>query len=148
MLSPHVVVDVVAPASEESPSSEADVRRIAPRRASRLVVLARLTLFLIAALAVAAGFALAHGRDRAAHAGAALYACPMHPEVTSAGPGECPICGMALERAVSATSGGALRVAATVIERVKRRAFAAEDLRRQRPPAWVSDDAIVTAVLY
>jgi Cu+-exporting ATPase len=30
------------------------------------------------------------------------YACPMHPEVVQAGPGTCPLCGMALEpRAVS-----------------------------------------------
>ena len=27
----------------------------------------------------------------------ALYTCPMHPEVRQRGPGECPICGMALE---------------------------------------------------
>src|SRR5213080_4730119 len=25
------------------------------------------------------------------------YTCPMHPEVTSIGPGACPLCGMALE---------------------------------------------------
>src|SRR5262249_41906632 len=25
------------------------------------------------------------------------YTCPMHPEVRAAGPGQCPICGMALE---------------------------------------------------
>jgi len=38
----------------------------------------------------------------AAHRGAAAdaeieYTCPMHPEVVQKGPGECPICGMALE---------------------------------------------------
>ena len=28
---------------------------------------------------------------------AAVYTCPMHPEVRQAEPGNCPICGMALE---------------------------------------------------
>jgi len=28
---------------------------------------------------------------------AAMYTCPMHPEIRRPGPGECPICGMALE---------------------------------------------------
>jgi Cu+-exporting ATPase len=32
-----------------------------------------------------------------AGAEAAIYTCPMHPEVRQAGPGSCPICGMALE---------------------------------------------------
>ena len=27
----------------------------------------------------------------------AVYTCPMHPEVRQQGPGDCPICGMALE---------------------------------------------------
>src|SRR5262252_7722195 len=26
-----------------------------------------------------------------------IYTCPMHPEIRQAGPGTCPICGMALE---------------------------------------------------
>ena len=30
------------------------------------------------------------------HAKAALYYCPMHPKITSDGPGECSICGMDL----------------------------------------------------
>jgi len=34
--------------------------------------------------------------DPAMPAGA-IYTCPMHPEVKQAGPGSCPICGMALE---------------------------------------------------
>jgi hypothetical protein len=29
---------------------------------------------------------------------AAMYSCPMHPEVTSAKPGKCPKCGMALKK--------------------------------------------------
>jgi len=32
-------------------------------------------------------------------AAAAVYACPMHPEVTSDRPGTCPKCGMALVNA-------------------------------------------------
>ena len=31
---------------------------------------------------------------------AAVYTCPMHPEVRQAEPGNCPICGMALEPVV------------------------------------------------
>jgi Cu2+-exporting ATPase len=31
---------------------------------------------------------------------ATIYTCPMHPEVRQAGPGHCPICGMALEPAM------------------------------------------------
>ena len=26
-----------------------------------------------------------------------MYTCPMHPEIRQQGPGDCPICGMALE---------------------------------------------------
>ncbi|MBK6766490.1 MAG: heavy metal translocating P-type ATPase [bacterium] len=33
-----------------------------------------------------------------------IYTCPMHPEVRQAGPGSCPICGMALEPLVATLS--------------------------------------------
>jgi P-type Cu+ transporter len=33
---------------------------------------------------------------------ATIYTCPMHPQIRQAGPGACPICGMALEPLVSA----------------------------------------------
>src|ERR1700692_2054033 len=36
-----------------------------------------------------------------ATAAQAIYTCPMHPQVRQIGPGSCPICGMALEPAVS-----------------------------------------------
>ena len=36
----------------------------------------------------------------------AIYTCPMHPEIEQVGPGDCPICGMALEpRTVSTREG-------------------------------------------
>ena len=38
--------------------------------------------------------------------GNAKYFCPMHPEVTSAEPGDCPICGMALEASPEASAEG------------------------------------------
>jgi predicted RNA-binding Zn-ribbon protein involved in translation (DUF1610 family) len=36
------------------------------------------------------------GREMTAQEEAAVYACPMHPEVTSTAPGKCPKCGMEL----------------------------------------------------
>jgi Cu+-exporting ATPase len=38
---------------------------------------------------------------KAAVAEGAIYTCPMHPQIRQAGPGSCPICGMALEPEVA-----------------------------------------------
>lgn len=55
------------------------------------------------------------GNDADAHADisemsaedeSAEYTCPMHPEVRQAGPGSCPICGMALEPVVVSAEAG------------------------------------------
>src|ERR1700721_2302947 len=35
-----------------------------------------------------------------------IYTCPMHPEIRQAGPGNCPICGMALEPVLAAAGAG------------------------------------------
>jgi Cu+-exporting ATPase len=35
-----------------------------------------------------------------------IYTCPMHPEIRQPGPGNCPICGMALEPVLAATDAG------------------------------------------
>ncbi|CAG0982033.1 partial Copper-exporting P-type ATPase, partial [Planctomycetaceae bacterium] len=40
----------------------------------------------------------ANGHEGHSHAvGKGIYTCPMHPEIRHEGPGDCPICGMALE---------------------------------------------------
>jgi Cu+-exporting ATPase len=35
-----------------------------------------------------------------------IYTCPMHPEIRQVGPGNCPICGMALEPAIATAESG------------------------------------------
>src|SRR4249919_287898 len=35
-----------------------------------------------------------------------IYTCPMHPQIRQAGPGTCPICGMALEPVEPVSGGG------------------------------------------
>jgi len=42
----------------------------------------------------------------ASSSAAPIYACPMHPEVTSPKPGKCPKCGMQLEKKPPADSKG------------------------------------------
>jgi cytochrome oxidase Cu insertion factor (SCO1/SenC/PrrC family) len=71
----------------------------------------------LAALLVCASLLGGVGRAQTAAAGtqrdshgkraAALYACPMHPKVTSRHPGKCPECGMALRLAEEKPDAGA-----------------------------------------
>ncbi len=44
-----------------------------------------------------AGHPQAPSAPRAATAGPTIYTCPMHPQIRQPAPGNCPICGMALE---------------------------------------------------
>jgi Cu+-exporting ATPase len=39
--------------------------------------------------------------------GGVIYTCPMHPQIRQVGPGNCPICGMALEPVVATVAQGA-----------------------------------------
>lgn len=63
-------------------------------RSTPLVVVLRIALAALAAGAVAAAVLVSRG---GAVSQARRYVCPMHSEVASARPGDCPICGMALE---------------------------------------------------
>src|SRR6266581_2706033 len=44
--------------------------------------------------------------SRAPVPGGTIYTCPMHPEIRQAGPGTCPICGMALEPVIASAEAG------------------------------------------
>jgi hypothetical protein len=68
------------------------------------VVVLRIVLVAVAAGAVVAGFVVGRG---GAASQARRFACPMHSEVTASHPGDCPICGMALEE-VDATNHAVL----------------------------------------
>jgi Cu(I)/Ag(I) efflux system membrane fusion protein len=74
------------------------------------------TVLLLAAVAASAGVAFAigwhfapvRGDARTVEPAAApeVWTCSMHPQVRQPGPGQCPICGMALVRAGAAAGGG------------------------------------------
>jgi hypothetical protein len=62
------------------------------------VLLVRIALALAALALALAGFAVSRRASKSEiTSGKATYACPMHPEVISATPADCPICRMALE---------------------------------------------------
>jgi len=65
---------------------------------SSLIVVVRVLLVILAAASVVTGFVVTRKSAPRPLASGVVYSCPMHPAVTSATPGECPICRMALER--------------------------------------------------
>jgi hypothetical protein len=118
---------------------------------SRLLLAGRLLLLIFAAAAVATAFLVARRDDRAAAGPEGRYVCPMHPEVTSAGPGACPICRMDLERVDTlerppspAGASPRERRDQTWYDVVRKRIFTAD----VRAPAWVEGDGSVAAILY
>ena len=125
-----------------------------------LIVGLRVFLLVVAACAVVVAVSIAaRGRGGVA---TVRYACPMHAEVRSPAPGECPICRMALEP-IGFVPGAAkryLEAAGTVdlraIDNVKRHNiidFVRKHallpvLRELRGPAWIEDDGAVSAIFY
>jgi hypothetical protein len=142
------------PASGESgpPEAELDSRPSDSdghkrRTTSAFVLAGRVLLLLLTGLAVAAGVGLTRQRDRAralAEKSASVpYLCPMHPEVVSPVPADCPICGMALERA----SGAEKAASATAAEshrfaKVERRVIA----QVIREAAWTQGDGMIAVM--
>jgi hypothetical protein len=139
-------------ASGETNSSGADVRLApAPQGAGGrggLVLAARVGLLLGAVLAFAAAVHLAHARDRASGDAEALsterYTCPMHPEVLSRLPGECPICRMALEKVSGVEKHPMAMAKDGVVGTVKQQVIT----QMVRAPAWSDADGILRAVVY
>ncbi|HET7505555.1 MAG TPA: heavy metal-binding domain-containing protein [Kofleriaceae bacterium] len=141
---------------------------------SALVLLIRMLLVAVAAGAVGMAVVVSRGGvggpgspDAAAHR---RYVCPMHSEVTSSAPGDCPICGMALEEAdpssgtvgaamrSEATAGGAQAIALATLrnsaEATSLLRFSVAPVRRNAlpgeiyAPATVEPDGTIVAQLY
>jgi hypothetical protein len=129
-----------------------------------VIVALRVLLLAVAAAALAAAVAIGLGGDgrQADQAVAAVrYACPMHPEVRTGAPGECPICRMALER-VGRAPGPTTRANVAenadfaavenvrrhnIVDFVRRRSLLVPS-RELRGPASVGADGDVTALFY
>jgi Heavy metal binding domain len=131
------------------------------------VIVARIALALVAVGALASAVALGWFAPEAA-AGGAEYGCPMHPQIATHAPGDCPICGMALEQnarrgapIAAETSGGASALAADApafgmapSEATRFVSYGRGPVQRRLirdpldAPAWVSDAEVVSALVY
>ncbi|HVV53004.1 MAG TPA: heavy metal-binding domain-containing protein, partial [Polyangia bacterium] len=118
------------------------------RKRAAAVLAARVGLLLGAVLAFALALHLAHARDRAAGNAEASsvdrYTCPMHPEVVSRLPGECPICRMALEK-VSGVEKHPMATAKDGVVGVVKQQVVSQTVRG---PAWSGRDGLLKAIFY
>ena len=72
---------------------------------SPMIVVVRALLVALAAAAVVTGFVVTRKRAPKPVASRVVYTCPMHAEVSSPTPGDCPICRMALEPQATKAAG-------------------------------------------
>ena len=128
--------------------------RTEPLIGRRGLVALRWFILGLAAVATLGAAFVAWNHGRGVHGGGSFYRCPMHPEVTSPVPGECPICRMALvpvsrdpeprgppAPATEAMPEDPARAGGYV---VRQRVFT----DNIRAPAWVESPGVLTAHLY
>jgi hypothetical protein len=119
-------------------------------------------LLLLAGGAVLAAVAIAFGGRGGGDSGV-RYSCPMHAEVRTAAPGECPICRMALEPVGRVPGAGAMAHRAmpgigdlTAVENVRRHRIICFPRRRSLPasirelrgPAFTDGERVLDAIFY
>jgi hypothetical protein len=114
------------------------------------LLVARWLVLGVLALATVVGFVVARKHDRSSRDSGERYTCPMHPEVTSVTPGECPICRMALARVPAGGGPGSAALAATP-ERDRDEGYAIRPVvftDSIRAPAFVESRGVLAAHLY
>ena len=121
------------------------------------IVTTRLLLVTIAAGGLVAALVAHRVGNGPAAAGAAArpsYVCPMHREVTSSSPGDCPICRMALEPIANAATAEPASLQLATVEK-ELRAFDAvsrvkrfETSQEMRSSAWAETDTAGVALVF
>jgi hypothetical protein len=118
-------------------------------RWASLAVVVRVLLLALAAAGVLFAFVLDRPESPAQVSLHAGYACPMHPEVRTSAPGNCPICGMALtllpDSRALAPSGAPLAPTPSGATDVARQRIVTHQLHA---PAWVERNGSIQAVVY